>query len=101
MKVGRSAVDEGLRDQVRDRCARAALAVTEPGGHSGLLLRRGLRTDGVGEAGEAFGAALYEPDQTSGLPQEAVLAAWSAAPRSRWPSCGRVVRNLGSGGGMT
>jgi hypothetical protein len=80
LKVGRSAVDEGLRDQVRDRCARAALAVTEPGGHSGLLLRRGLRTDGVGEAGQAFGAALYEPDQTSGLPQEAVLPARSAAP---------------------
>jgi len=26
------------------------------------------------QVGEAFGAALYEPDQTSGLPREAVLA---------------------------
>jgi hypothetical protein len=41
LEVGRSGVDEGLRD----RYARAALAVTEPGGHGGLLLRRGARGD--------------------------------------------------------
>jgi SAM-dependent methyltransferase len=96
-----SAVDEGLRDQVRDRYARAALTVTDVG-TSADCCGGGCGPTVLDEAGEAFGAALYEPDQISGLPQEAVLASLGcgnplAVAELR---AGERVLDLGSGGGI-
>jgi SAM-dependent methyltransferase len=99
--------DEGLRDQVRDRYARAALTVTEVG-------QAGTTTDCCGGCGPTagatvlddadapFGAGLYEPGQTAELPEEAVLASLGcgnplAVAQLR---AGERVLDLGSGGGI-
>jgi len=58
-----AAVDEGVRDQVRDRYAGAALTVTEVGATADCC-GGGCGPTVLDEAGEAFGAGLYEPDQT-------------------------------------
>ena len=96
------AADEGLREQVRDRYARAALTVTEVGATADCCGGRRCGPTVLDEAGAAFGAALYEPDQTSGLPQEAVLASLGcgnplAVAELR---AGERVLDLGSGGGI-
>ena len=100
--------DEGLRDQVRDRYARAALTVTEVG-------QAGTTTDCCGGCGPTagatvlddadapFGAGLYEPGQTAELPEEAVLASLGcgnplAVAQLR---AGERVLDLGSGSGMS
>ena len=66
-------VDEGLRDRVRDRYARAALTVTDVGAAADCC-GGGCGASVLDDAGAPFGAGLYEPGQTSDLPQEAVLA---------------------------
>jgi SAM-dependent methyltransferase len=54
------------------------------------------------EAGEAFGAALYEPDQTSDLPEDAVLASLGCGNPLAVAQLreGERVLDLGSGGGI-
>ena len=96
--------DEGLRDQVRDRYARAALTVTEVGG-AGTTADCCGPTAGatvLDDADAPFGAGLYEPGQTSDLPEEAVLASLGcgnplAVAELR---AGERVLDLGSGGGI-
>src|SRR5664279_2114254 len=96
-----STVNEGLRDQVRDRYARAALTVTEVGatadccgGSCGATV--------LDEAGAPFGAGLYEPGQTSELPEEAVLASLGCGNPLAVAELreGERVLDLGSGGGI-
>ena len=66
-------VDQGLRDQVRDRYARAALTVTQ-GDATADCCGGGCGATVLDDADAPFGAGLYEPGQTSELPEEAVLA---------------------------
>jgi SAM-dependent methyltransferase len=96
-----STMNEDLRDQVRDRYARAALAVTEVGatadccgGSCGATV--------LDEAGAPFGAGLYEPGQTSELPEEAVLASLGCGNPLAVAELrqGERVLDLGSGGGI-
>ena len=92
-----SAVDEGLRDQVRDRYARAALTVTEVGAAADCCGATVLD-----DAGAPFGAGLYEPGQTSELPEEAVLASLGCGNPLAVAELreGERVLDLGSGGGI-
>ena len=99
-----STVDEGLRDQVRERYARAALTVTEVGASADCC---GSSCCGGGatvldEADAPFGAALYGAGETAELPEEAVLASLGcgnplAVAELR---AGERVLDLGSGGGI-
>jgi SAM-dependent methyltransferase len=96
-----STVDEGMRDQVRERYARAALTVTETGatadccgGECGATV--------LDEAEAPFGAGRYEPGQTSDLPEEAVLASLGCGNPLAVAELreGERVLDLGSGGGI-
>jgi arsenite methyltransferase len=94
-------VDEGLRDRVRNRYARAALTATEVGAATDCC-GGGCGASVPDDAGAPFGAGLYEPGQTSDLPQEAVLASLGcgnplAVAELR---AGERVLDLGSGGGI-
>src|SRR3712207_9337029 len=66
-----------VREQVRSRYAAAATAVAT-GKHDGCGAGCCGDCGGSAEAlegnGSAFGAALYDPDERSALPSEAVLA---------------------------
>ena len=94
-------VDEGLRDRVRNRYARAALTATEVGAATDCC-GGGCGASVPDDAGAPFGAGLYEPGQTSDLPQEAVLASLGcgnplAVAELR---AGERVLDLCSGGGI-
>jgi arsenite methyltransferase len=101
-----SAVDEGrrgqVRDKVRDRYAKAALTVTEVGTTGDCCGGGGCGPTVLDEAGAAFGAGLYEPDQTSELPEEAVLASLGCGNPLAVAELreGERVLDLGSGGGI-
>ena len=107
-----SQIDE-VREQVRDRYAAAALAVTSGSQASCAAPADGPQisccgpTDAlaaIGEDGEAdiFGAALYSPDQTRELPEEAVLASLGCGNPLAVAEIreGEKVLDLGSGGGI-
>src|SRR6478609_11269874 len=96
-----STVDEGLRDQVRNRYAQAALTVTEVGTHADCC-GGGCGATALDEAGAPFGAGLYEPGQTSELPEEAVLASLGCGNPLTVAQlrAGERVLDLGSGGGI-
>ena len=98
---GMATVDEDLRDQVRDRYARAALAVTAPAGAADCC-GGGCGATVLDDPDAPFGAGRYEPEQTSELPPEAVLASLGcgnplAVAELR---AGERVLDLGSGGGI-
>ena len=93
-----------LREQVRDRYARAALTVIEsPGaGESGCCGGACGATVLDDSTDAPFGAGLYEPGQTAELPEAAVLASLGcgnplAVAELR---AGERVLDLGSGGGI-
>src|SRR6478609_7861679 len=96
-----STVDEGLRDQVRNRYAEAALTVTEVGTNADCC-GGGCGATVLDEAGAPFGAGLYEPGQTSELPEEAVLASLGCGNPLAVAELreGERVLDLGSGGGI-
>jgi SAM-dependent methyltransferase len=105
--------DREIREHVRDRYAAAALAVVSGSTAGCCGPSEGAQTSCCGpsdaltaisdtEEGDIFGAALYTPGQTDGLPEEAVLASLGcgnplavAALRE-----GERVLDLGSGGGI-
>src|SRR6476469_8581043 len=96
--------DEMLREQVRDRYARAALLVTESAGSAtNADCCGGSCGATVLDAADApFGAGMYEAGVTEELPQEAVLASRGcgnplAVAELR---AGERVLDLGSGGGI-
>ena len=96
-------LDLQVRDQVRDRYARAALTVTE-GGTAGCCdsAAYGPTVLDDATAGEVFGASLYARGETDELPAEAVLASLGCgnplAVADLRP--GETVLDLGSGGGI-
>src|SRR6478752_2023229 len=96
-----STVDEGLRDQVRNRYAEAALTVTEVGTNADCC-GGGCGATVLDEAGAPFGAGLYEPGQTSERPEEAVLASLGCGNPLAVAELrdGERVLDLGSGGGI-
>src|SRR6476620_2230307 len=96
-----STVDEGLRDQVRNRYAEAALTVTEVGTNADCC-GGGCGATVLDEAGAPFGAGLYEPGQTFELPEEAVLASLGCGNPLAVADLrdGERVLDLGSGGGI-
>jgi arsenite methyltransferase len=102
-----------VRDLVRNRYAAAALAVTAGSQASCCVPTDGAQTSccgpsdalaAIGESGEAdiFGAGLYTPDQTAGLPEEAVLASLGCGNPLAVAEIkeGEKVLDLGSGGGI-
>jgi len=104
-----STVDEGLRDQVRDRYARAALTVTESvtgdgaaGDATADCCGGGCGATVLDDADAPFGAGRYEPGETSDLPAEAVLASLGCGNPLAVAELreGERVLDLGSGGGI-
>ena len=99
----------GLREQVRSRYAEAARAVLDPasGASAGCCGSPAAESCcGTGSAaldsGDCFGAQLYEPGQTDGLPEEAVLASLGCGNPLTVAELreGERVLDLGSGGGI-
>ncbi|WP_327585225.1 arsenite methyltransferase [Nonomuraea sp. NBC_00507] len=81
-----------LREQVRERSAAAATAVTAGG----------AACCGPQEIEEGFGAALYAADEREGLPAEAVAASLGCGNPTAVAELreGERVLDLGSGGGI-
>jgi len=105
--------DQDIRDQVRDRYAAAALSVVSGSGASCCGPSDGPQTSCCGPAhalsaisdtdeGDIFGAALYTPGETDGLPEEAVLASLGCGNPLAVAELhqGERVLDLGSGGGI-
>ncbi|MTD16374.1 arsenite methyltransferase [Nakamurella sp. YIM 132087] len=91
-----------LQDQIRDRYAAAALAVSTDATASCCGPTDALAA--IGGSGEAdiFGAAMYSPEQAAGLPEEAVLASLGCGNPLAVAEIreGEKVLDLGSGGGI-
>lgn len=100
---------EELREQVRDRYARAATAVMAGPAHSQLPIADGCcdtsccdaDAGGVG-IDEAFGAGLYGPDEQAEIPAEALAASLGCGNPIAVADlhAGERVLDLGSGGGI-
>ena len=102
-------IDARLREQVRQRYATAAAAVTTAGTSGDALASEGCcepgTTDpccGAAEVDESFGAGLYTADERAGLPEAALAASLGCgnplAVADLHP--GERVLDLGSGGGI-
>lgn len=92
--------------QVRDRYAAAAKAATATGRRALDLLESpdsaGSGCCGQGDGGDVFGSALYDADQASEVPQEAVRASLGCGNPTAVADLrpGERVLDLGSGGGL-
>ena len=108
-----SSSDQEIREHVRDRYAAAALAVVSGSAASCCGPSEGAQTSCCGpsdaltaisdtEEGDIFGAALYTPGETDGLPEEAVLASLGCGNPLAVADLreGERVLDLGSGGGI-
>jgi arsenite methyltransferase len=103
-----------VRENVRDRYAAAALAVTAGSGASCCGPADGpqtsccgpaealVSTSGGADEADIFGAGLYTVEQTEGLPEEAVLASLGCGNPLAVAELreGEKVLDLGSGGGI-
>ncbi len=112
-ELGMTSSDQEIREHVRDRYAAAALSVVSGSAASCCGPSDGPQTSCCGPAdalgtisdtdeADIFGAALYTPGETDGLPEEAVLASLGcgnplAVAELR---AGERVLDLGSGGGI-
>ncbi len=85
---------EELREEVRERYARAALEVLGGGG--------GCRDACCPEPGEGFGASVYDPAALAEVPDAAALASLGCGNPIAVAELreGEVVLDLGSGGGI-
>src|SRR6476620_230667 len=105
--------DQDIREHVRDRYAAAALSVVSGSGASCCGPSDGPQTSCCGpsdaltaisdtDEGDIFGAALYAPGETDGLPEEAVLASLGCGNPLAVAELreGERVLALGSGGGI-
>jgi SAM-dependent methyltransferase len=105
--------DQDIRDHVRDRYAAAALSVVSGSAANCCGPSDGPQTSCCGpsdalsaisdtEEGDIFGAALYTPGETDGLPEEAVLASLGCGNPLAVADLreGERVLDLGSGGGI-
>jgi arsenite methyltransferase len=92
--------DVEIREEVRRRYAESARAVEE-GSPSGAGCCGGGCSCG-GDAGEVFGAALYDAADRHGLPDTAVLASLGCGNPTAVAELreGETVLDLGSGGGI-
>jgi len=105
--------DQDIREHVRDRYAAAALSVVSGSAASCCGTSNGPQTSCCGpsdalsaisdtDEGDIFGAALYTPGETDGLPEEAVLASLGCGNPLAVAELreGERVLDLGSGGGI-
>jgi len=105
--------DQDIREHVRDRYAAAALSVVSGSAASCCGPSDGPQTSCCGpsdalsaisdnDQGDIFGAALYAPGETDGLPEEAVLASLGCGNPLAVAELreGERVLDLGSGGGV-
>ena len=105
--------DQEIREHVRDRYAAAALTVVSGSAASCCGPSDGPQTSCCGpsdalsaisdaEEGDIFGAALYTPGETDGLPEDAVLASLGCGNPLAVAEIreGERVLDLGSGGGI-
>jgi len=105
--------DQDIRDHVRERYAAAALSVVAGSAASCCGPSDGPQTNCCGpsdalnsisdtDEAEIFGAALYTPGETDGLPEEAVLASLGCGNPLAVADlrAGERVLDLGSGGGI-
>ncbi|HEY5117406.1 MAG TPA: arsenite methyltransferase [Nakamurella sp.] len=105
--------DQEIREHVRDRYAAAALSVVSGSAASCCGPAEGSQTSCCGpsdalsaisdtDEGDIFGAALYIPGETDGLPEEAVLASLGCGNPLAVAELreGERVLDLGSGGGI-
>src|SRR6476620_7398610 len=105
--------DQEIREHVRDRYAAAALSVVSGSAASCCGPSDGPQTSCCGPSdalsaisdaaeGDIFGAALYTPGETDGLPEEAVLASLGCGNPLAVAELreGERVLALGSGGGI-
>ena len=105
--------DQEIREHVRDRNAAAALSVVSGSAASCRGSSDGPQTSCCGpsgalsaisdtDEGDIFGAALYTPGETDGLPEEAVLASLGCGNPLAVAELreGERVLDLGSGGGI-
>jgi SAM-dependent methyltransferase len=110
-----TSTDQEIRDHVRDRYAAAALSVVSGSAASCCGPSDGPQTSCCGpsdalsaitdtdtDEGDIFGAALYIPGETDGLPEEAVLASLGCGNPLAVAELreGERVLDLGSGGGI-
>ena len=109
-------VDQNVREQVRERYAAAAVAVTDAGAQaltvldgqsccapdSSVAQANASCCGSTGEVDEAFGAALYTAGEHGELPAEAVLASLGCGNPVAVADLheGERVLDLGSGGGI-
>ena len=111
--VGVTSSDQDIREHVRDRYAAAALAVVSGSAASCCGASDGPQASCCGpsdalsaisdaEEGDTFGAALYTPGETDGLPEDAVLASLGCGNPLAVAEIreGERVLDLGSGGGI-
>ena len=102
---------ERIADEVRERYAEAARAVTAGRPESSDALASNAQTAstccdssccGATGEGDVFGAQLYDPTQTSDLPEAAVLASLGCGNPTAVAElhAGETVLDLGSGGGI-
>ena len=91
---------DSLREQVRERYAKAALTITDVSSTADLTSANGC-CGGDGCSAD-FGAALYDAGETAGLPDEAVLASLGCGNPTAVADLreGETVLDLGSGGGV-
>ena len=89
-----------IREQVRDRYARAALTITDVSAPASANVDC-CGSDAIAEA-DVFGSTLYTDGSTSGLPDEAVLASLGCGNPTAVADLreGETVLDLGSGGGI-
>ncbi|HET8598728.1 MAG TPA: arsenite methyltransferase [Segeticoccus sp.] len=101
--------DTELREQVRQRYAAAATAVTDTGREALPLVDAGCCTPdnssccgGTGEVDDAFGASLYAAAEQGELPAAAVAASLGCGNPTAVAELrpGETVLDLGSGGGI-
>jgi arsenite methyltransferase len=96
-----SATADNLRDEVRQRYAEAARAVTEGDGSGCGCGSGSCCGDGESEEGK-FGEALYDAEQRGALPEAATLASLGCGNPTAVAELreGETVLDLGSGGGI-
>jgi arsenite methyltransferase len=112
----RATAPDALREEVRAKYAAAALSVRQPPRTGGLTILQPADTSGadtccggscgaptdIGELGGSVATALYQPGETDGLPEEAVLASLGCGNPMTVADLqpGERVLDLGSGGGI-
>jgi arsenite methyltransferase len=100
------AIGEDIREQVRERYARAALAVVDSGSGCGCGSGGGCCGDASAccatDADAGFGEALYDEGDRASLPETAVLASLGCGNPTAVAELreGETVLDLGSGGGI-